>query len=78
MINSANVDATISKRCDRLAVNMLGLLPVAHVTPANQQEHARVRELAEAVQDVTQQSVEAAFVAQGCTGDEPRNEAQEA
>lgn len=78
MINSANVDATISKRCDRLAVDMVGLPLATHVTPANQQECAHVKELAEAVQDVTQQSVEVAFVDQGYTSDKLGNKAQEA
>lgn len=50
----------------------------AHVSPANQQERTQVKELTEAIQDVTQQSMEVAFVDQGYTGDEPRNETQEA
>ena len=56
----------------------LGLLLAAHVTPANEQERAQVAELAEAVQEVTHNSVEVAFVDQGYTGDNPKNDAQEA
>jgi transposase len=39
-----------------IAVDTLGLLLAAHVTPANEQERAQVKELAEAVQEATQQS----------------------
>jgi transposase len=59
-------------------VDTLGLLLAAHVTPANEQERAQVKELAQAVQDVTQNSVEVAFVDQGYTGDDPKNDAQQA
>ena len=45
-------------------MDTLGLLLAAHVTPANEQERAQVKELAEAVQEVTQQSVQVAFVDQ--------------
>jgi transposase len=55
-----------------IAVDTLGLLLAAHVTPANEQERAQVKELAEAVQEVTQNSVEVAFVDQGYTGDDPK------
>src|SRR5512145_627405 len=61
-----------------IAVDTLGLLLAAHVTPANEQERAQVKELAEAVQEATQQSVEVAFVDQGYTGDNPKNDAKEA
>lgn len=61
-----------------IAVDTLGLLLAAHVTPANEQERAQVKELAEAVQEVTQNSVEVAFVDQGYTGDEPKDQAQAA
>lgn len=61
-----------------MAVDTLGLLLAAHVTPANEQERAQVKALAEAVQDVTQQSVKVAFVDQGYTGDDPKNAAKEA
>src|SRR5437870_3178549 len=54
-----------------MAVNTLGHLLAVHVTPANEQERAQVAELAQAVQKVTDQSVEVAFVDQGYTGVEP-------
>jgi len=60
-----------------IAVDTLGLLLAAHVTPANEQERAQVKELAEAVQEVTQNSVEVAFVDQGYTGDDPKNDAKD-
>ena len=55
----------------------LGLLLAAQVTPANEQERAQVKELAEAVQEVTQNSVEVAFVDQGYSGDLPKDAAKE-
>jgi len=61
-----------------IAVDTLGLLLAAHVTPANEQERAQVKELAEAVQEVTHNSVEVAFVDQGYTGDDPKNNAKDA
>jgi len=61
-----------------IAVDTLGLLLAAHVTPANEQERVQVKELAEAVQEVTHDSVEVAFVDQGYTGDDPKNNAKEA
>ena len=61
-----------------LAVDTLGLLLAAHVTPANEQERAQVQKLAEAVQEATQHSVEIAYVDQGYTGDEPKQAAKAA
>src|SRR6266508_923313 len=61
-----------------IAVDTLGLLLAAHVTPANEQERAQVQELAEAVQEATHNSVEIAYVDQGYTGEEPQNEAKQA
>lgn len=59
-----------------MAVDTLGLLLALHVTPANEQERAQVKELAEDVQEVTGGSVEVAFVDQGYTGDQPAQDAQ--
>lgn len=59
------------------AVDTLGHLLALHVTPANEQERAQVAELAEAVQEVTGQNVEVAFVDQGYTGEHPAQAAQE-
>jgi transposase len=61
-----------------IAVDTLGLLLAAHVTPANEQERAQVQKLAEEVQVVTQNSVEVAFVDQGYTGDVPEQGAKQA
>lgn len=61
-----------------LAVDTLGLLLAAHVTPANEQERAQVQELAEAVQEATEHSVEIVYVDQGYTGAEPKQAAKDA
>ncbi|WP_406701185.1 IS5 family transposase [Singulisphaera sp. Ch08] len=54
-----------------MAVDTLGHLLALHVTPADEQDRAQVATLAEAVQEVTGESVELAFVDQGYTGDDP-------
>ena len=51
-------------------MDTLGLLLALYVTPANVQDRAQVQELARQVQEVTEQSVEVAFVGQGYTGNE--------
>jgi transposase len=53
-----------------MAVDTLGDLLALSVTPADVQDRAQVEELAQAVQEVTGESVEVAFVDQGYTGDE--------
>jgi transposase len=58
------------------AVDTLGHLLALHVTPANEQDRAQVRALAEAVQAVTGGNVELAYVDQGYTGEEPAQAAQ--
>ncbi len=60
-----------------MAVDTLGHLLAIHVTPANEQERAQVEELAKAVQEVTGEHVELAYVDQGYTGEEPAKAAQE-
>jgi len=60
-----------------LAVDTLGHLLALHVTPANEQDRAQVGELAAAVQEVTGDSVELAFVDQGYTGEAAAQAAQE-
>ena len=60
-----------------LAVDTLGHLLALHVTPANEQDRAQVEQLAAAMQEVTGDTVELAFVDQGYTGDEPREAAAE-
>jgi transposase len=58
-----------------LAVDTLGQLLALHVTPANEQDRAQVAALAEAVQEITGEAVELAFVDQGYTGDQPAADA---
>jgi transposase len=57
-------------------VDTLGHLLALFVTPASEQERARVGELAEAVQDATGESVELAYVDQGYTGERAAEEAE--
>lgn len=58
-----------------IAVDTLGHLLALHVTPADEQDRAQVATLCEAVQAVTGESVELAFVDQGYTGDGPDGDA---
>jgi transposase len=60
-----------------IAVDTLGNLLAMVVTPANEQERAQVGELAKAVQQVTGETVELAFVDQGYTGEETAEAAAE-
>ena len=53
-----------------MAVDTLGHLLALHVTPADEQDRAQVGILAEAVQEVTGESVELAYVDQGYTGED--------
>ena len=50
------------------AVDTLGQLLALHVTPANEQDREQVEQLAKAVQEITGETVELAFVDQGYTG----------
>jgi transposase len=52
------------------AVDTLGHLLALHVTPANEQDRTQVEQLAEAVQELTGESVELAYVDQGYTGED--------
>lgn len=47
-----------------------------HVTPADEQDRAQMTELAQAVQQATQQNVELAYVDAGYTGERARQDAQ--
>ena len=58
-----------------IAVDTLGNLLAAVVTPANEQERQVVGELAQEIQDLTDDNVEIAFVDQGYSGEEPAAEA---
>lgn len=60
-----------------MAVDTLGNLLTVLATPANEQERAQVAELAEAVQEVTGEHVEVAFVDQGYTGADAAEAAEE-
>src|SRR5271170_7279755 len=57
------------------AVDTLGHLLAVVVTPANEQDRAQVAELAKAVQEVTGEKVELAYVDQGYTGEQPAADA---
>lgn len=59
------------------AVDTLGHLLTLRVTPANEQERAQVAELAQAVQEVTNEHVEIAYVDQGYTGEDAAQAAEE-
>ena len=60
-----------------MAVDTLGHLLALHVTPADEQDRDQVAVLAEAVQEVTGESVELAYVDQGYTGDDAGGDAAE-
>jgi transposase len=60
-----------------IAVDTLGNLLAALTTAANEQERARVAELAAKVQEVTGERVEVSYVDQGYTGAEAAGQAQE-
>src|SRR5947207_8249229 len=57
------------------AVDTLGHLLALKVTPANEQDRAQVAELSQALQEVTGQNVQVAFVDEGYTGEQPRTDA---
>jgi transposase len=57
-------------------VDTLGNLLALHVTPASDQDRAQVRQLAEAVQEATGDTVELIFADQGYTGEEAQKAAQ--
>jgi transposase len=59
-----------------MAVDTLGNLLALLVTPANEQDRAQVGQLAEAVQEVTGETVELAYVDQGYTGETAAQEAE--
>jgi transposase len=58
-----------------MAVDTLGHLLALHVTPADRQDRAQVKQVAREVQKVTDKSVELAFVDQGYTGEQPAADA---
>ncbi len=60
-----------------MAVDTLGYLLAAQVTPASEQERAQVCLLSQEVQHVTGEAVKLAFVARGYTGEEAADAAKE-
>jgi len=60
-----------------MAVDTLGHLLALQVTPANEQERSQVKRLCQEIQEVTGESVEIAFVDQGYTGDQAKEDAKE-
>lgn len=58
------------------AVDTLGHLLALHVTAADEQDRAQVAQLAQAVQQITGDSVELAYVDQGYTGENAKQAAQ--
>jgi transposase len=60
-----------------MAVDTLGHLLALHVTAADEQDRARVKQLAEDVQAATGDSIRLAFVDQGYTGERPAGDAKE-
>jgi transposase len=58
------------------AVDTLGHLLAMRISPANEQEREYVGELAQAVQEVTGESVELAYVDQGYSGERAAEEAE--
>jgi transposase len=74
----AGYDGAKRKRGSKvhLAVDTLGHLLALHVTPAKAQDRDQVGQLAEAVQAVTHEQVELAYVDQGYTGEAPAEVAQ--
>ena len=58
------------------AVDTLGNLLALHVTSANEQDRAQVEQLAKAVQEITGDTVEIAYVDQGYTGEDAKQQAQ--
>ncbi len=60
-----------------VAVDTLGHLLALKVTAANEQDRAQVADLAQALQEVTGENVQVAFVDQGYTGEKPAEAAKE-
>ena len=59
------------------AVDTLGHLLALHVTAADEQDRAQVEKLAEAVQEITGESIELAYVDQGYTGENAAQAAEQ-
>ena len=61
-----------------MAVDTLGHLIDLTVTPANEQERSQVKELCQAVQQATGETVKVAWADEGYTGEKARDDAQAA
>ena len=57
------------------AVDTLGHLLALHVTPADEPDRQQVEKLSEAIQELTNDSIELAFVDQGYTGEQAEEDA---
>ena len=77
--NRSGYDGAKRKRGSKVhaAVDTLGHLLALHVTAANEQDREQVEVLAEAIQEVTGENIELAYVNQGYTGERPAEEAAE-
>jgi transposase len=60
-----------------VAVDTLGHLLTLHVTPADEQDRAQMKQIAQQVQEATGDSVELIYVDQGYTGEQPAADAKE-
>jgi transposase len=60
-----------------VAVDTLGHLLALHVTAANEQDRAQMKQIAQQVQEATGESVELIYVDQGYTGEQPAADAKE-
>ena len=74
----AGYDGAKRKKGSKLhmAVDTFGHLLALYVTPANRDDRAEVGRLAAAIQEVTDESVELAYVDQGYTGEKPAEAAR--
>ena len=72
-VHRAGYDGHKKRRGSKVhvAVDTLGLLLAAVVTPANENERKQVDELARQVQEITGDNVQIAYVDQGYDGDKP-------
>ena len=75
----AGYDGAKKKKGSKIhvAVDTLGHLLSLHVTPANEQDRSRVKQLAQDVQQATGESVKLIYADQGYTGQEPAEGAKE-
>lgn len=74
----AGYDGTKKRKGSKVhaVVDTLGILLTLHVTAANEQDRAQVRQLAQATQKVTGKNVKLILADQGYTGDKPKQDAQ--